>query len=94
MINKYIELHNEFLDILVKYHNAHMVFRERPNAHNLTPVIRATMKMSKLVREMKKHNRALKPWLYKEKQKYFEEKNAKKEAKRNERLNRSNENSA
>jgi hypothetical protein len=92
MINKYIELHNELIDLLVTYHNAHLNFVKRPSAYSMDPVIRTTAKMSRALREIKRYNRILRPVLLDQKRKHVENKRAKKEARKNERLNRTNEN--
>jgi len=88
MINKYIELRNELIDLLVKYHNAHMTFIRSPGTYNLTPVFKITNKILKQIRLMKKYNKELRPWLKEEKRRKIEEKLAKKEARKNERLKR------
>ena len=87
MINKYIELHGELIDLLVKYHNAHMIFVKRPGTFNLIPVFKLTNKILRQIRQMKKYNRELKPWLKEEKRKKVEAKKAKKEARQNGRPN-------
>jgi hypothetical protein len=94
MINKYMELHGELIELLVKYHNAHMTFVNSPGTYNLTPVFKITNKILRQIRAMKKYDKELRPWLREEKKKRIEEKIAKKEARKNERLNRSNESGA
>lgn len=94
MINKYTELHSELIDLLVKYHNAHMTFINSPGTYNLIPVFKITNKILRQIRAMKKNDKELRPWLREEKRKRLEEKLAKKEARKNERLNRSDEGSA
>ena len=91
MINKYIELHNELIELLVKYHNVHMTFVKKPGTWTLTPVCRITNKILRQIRAMKKYDKELRPWLREEKRKRIEAKIAKKEARKNERLNRSDE---
>jgi len=93
MINKYIELHNELIELLVKYHNAHRTFVKSPGTWNLIPVFKLTNKILRQIRQMKKYDRELRPWLKEEKKKRIEAKLAKKEARKNERLNRSDEDS-
>ena len=53
MINKYTELHEQFMDLLAQYHNAHVKFISKPNAWNSNDLTPVTMQIAKLMREMK-----------------------------------------
>lgn len=59
MINKYVELHEKLVNLLVEYHNFHIRFIERPTAYTQMDIIKTVMKLGKLVREIKKNNVAL-----------------------------------
>lgn len=66
MINKYIELHEKFIDLIVKYHNEHTYFINRPSpwtARNLIPVVH---EMSRVIKEMKKNNVKMRKDMYEE----------------------------
>lgn len=56
MINKYVELHNNLLNLLFDYHNAHIRFIERPTVFTQMAVIKIIMKIGRLVRDIKKNN--------------------------------------
>jgi hypothetical protein len=59
MINKYVELHEKFMDLLAKYHNAHVVFINKPNFWNTRDFLGIMMSMSKLIKEIRKNNIAM-----------------------------------
>lgn len=67
MINKYKELHEQFLELLVEYHNAHIKFLNRYNSYNCSHLIPITKKIGKLVKEMRKNNFELRQSLLEEK---------------------------
>jgi hypothetical protein len=67
MINKYKELHEQLLDLLVEYHNAHVRFLDRQNSYNCSHLIPITKKIGRLVKEMRKHNFELRQSLLAEK---------------------------
>lgn len=56
MINKYAELHEKFLNLLFDYHNYHIRFMEKPTAFTQLDLTKTMMKLSKLIREIKKNN--------------------------------------
>ena len=59
MINKYVELHEKFMDLLAKYHNDHVVFINKPNFWNTRDFLGIMMSMSKLIKEIRKNNIAM-----------------------------------
>ena len=59
MINKYIELHEKFLDLLAKYHNYHIVFMNRPSMYSSKDLVTTMMQISRVVRDIKKNNLAM-----------------------------------
>lgn len=56
MINKYKELHAQFLDLVIDYHNTHVKFLAKPNKWTSRNLVRVMMKIGKLVKEIKKNN--------------------------------------
>jgi len=56
MINKYVELHEKLLNLLFEYHNYHIRFMEKPTAFTQIDLTKTMMKMSKLIREIRKNN--------------------------------------
>ena len=59
MINKYVELHEKFMDLLANYHNAHVVFINKPNFWNTREFLGIMISMSKIVKEIRKNNIAM-----------------------------------
>jgi len=92
MINKYIELHMKFIDLLAEYHNNHLYFIQKPNAYTCRLVAKTTRKIKRLTREMKLNNIKVNHELLEEKRKKIAEKKLKGE-KKNERFNRTDESS-
>lgn len=72
MINKYIELHEKLMQALGEYYNLHIRFTKRPSSWTQTDLIRATMQIGRVVKEIKKNNLAIR--------KQFAEDNKKKKA--------------
>ena len=56
MINKYVELHDKLVNLLVEYHNYHIRFMEKPTMYTQMDIVKTIMKLGKLVREIKKNN--------------------------------------
>ena len=56
MINKYVELHEKLLNLLFEYHNFHIRFMEKPTAYTQLDITKTMMKLSKLIREIRKNN--------------------------------------
>jgi hypothetical protein len=56
MINKYVELHEKFIDLLAKYHNNHILFISKPNVYNSRDLVKNMMQISRIVKEIKKNN--------------------------------------
>lgn len=67
MINKYNELHAKFLDLINEYHNHHIRLLNSPSQRNVMIMITTVMKISKLIKEIKKNNVALRKVLISEK---------------------------
>ena len=55
MINKHKELHNQLIEVIAEYYNAHTHFLGKQNNHNLHPLSRAIEKMYVLLRSMKRN---------------------------------------
>jgi hypothetical protein len=66
MINKYTELHERFLELIAEYHNAHVVFINKPNLWNTRDFLGIMMSMSKLVKEIRKNNIAMRKEMHAE----------------------------
>lgn len=56
MINKYVELHEKLLNLLFDYHNYHIRFMEKPTAYTQMDLTKTLMKLSKLIREIRRNN--------------------------------------
>ena len=56
MINKYVELHEKLLNLLFEYHNFHIRFMEKPTGYTQLDLTKTMMKLSKLIREIRKNN--------------------------------------
>jgi hypothetical protein len=90
MINKYIELHEQLMNLICRYHNMHIRFLNRPTVHTERDLITLTMELGKLVREIKKNNLEMRK---KMQQQVYEKKRliaAKKEEKRLRKLQNDN----
>lgn len=59
MINKYKEIHDKFIEAFVQYYDAHTKFIKRPSHYTASAVTKGTMKMQRLIREMRKNNIAM-----------------------------------
>jgi hypothetical protein len=90
MINKYIELHEKFIELLAEYHNNHIYFIRKPNTYTLRLVAKTMRELKRLTREMKVNNVELSRTLLEEKRKSVIENKIQKEMRKNERLKRIN----
>lgn len=69
MINKYKDIHERFIEAFVGYYNAHNKFVKRPSTFMASSVIKQTMKMQKVLREMRKNNIVMRKELKEDKRK-------------------------
>lgn len=51
-INKYIEIHDEFLSLLFQYHNLHRQFSVKPNAANTRNIKISLKELRKIIYDM------------------------------------------
>lgn len=56
MINKYIELHERFMELLVQYHNNHTYFMNKPSVWTSRDLVRTMMEISRVVKDIKRNN--------------------------------------
>lgn len=77
MIDEYQKLHEEFLDLLEKYHNSHIKFITKKNEFSMRPLKKAVHNMGRVILKMKKNNVALAKLLLEEKHEYWELTNSK-----------------
>ena len=56
MINKYIELHERFMELLVTYHNNHTYFMNKPSVWTSRDLVRTMLEISRVVKEIKRNN--------------------------------------
>ena len=87
MINKYIELHKEFIDLLAEYHNAHLRFIRRPNYYNSESITKVMKRLKKLVAEMRRNCTITRTKMLEEKRQRIVERRKIKERKKNENTN-------
>lgn len=53
-ISTYIKLQDEFLELLVAYHNAHQTFSREPSTRNLRALTPATVDLYLILKKIKK----------------------------------------
>jgi hypothetical protein len=53
MINKYIELHGQFIELLAEYHNAHLRFIRKPSYYSSVNLVKSTTKLKKFIRVLR-----------------------------------------
>lgn len=56
MINKYTELHERFMELLVQYHNNHIYFMNRPSVWTSRDMVRTMLEISRVVKAIKQNN--------------------------------------
>ena len=55
-----MEFHQQLIELFAEYHNGHLGFIKRPSIYRVYPVNKALRKLSKLAKEFKRSNVALK----------------------------------
>lgn len=55
-INKYVELHEKYVDLVGQYHNVHITFMNKPSMWTSRELVTIMMLMGKIVKEIKINN--------------------------------------
>jgi hypothetical protein len=90
MMDEYKKLHQDFLDLLLKYHNASMLFFESPSAWRGALVFRTLYRLGPLFKQLRKANLKLRKELINEKRKKVQESKILKEQKKEKKKNGNN----
>ena len=56
MMDEYNKLHEQFIDLVAEYHNAHLLVIVRKSSNSIQPLKKIVLKLGKVITKMKKNN--------------------------------------
>lgn len=77
MMDEYNKLHEQFIDLIAEYHNAHILMITRKNEYTIRPLKKIVHNIGRVVLKMKKNNVKLAKDLLDEKHQHWEKVNSK-----------------
>jgi biotin synthase-related radical SAM superfamily protein len=83
MMDEYNKLHEQFIDLVAEYHNAHLLVIVRKSSNSMTPLKKIVRDLEKTITKMKRNNVKLAKHIAEQKNLHWIKTNAKRKRVKN-----------